>query len=310
VVAADKEKSDRAMEAQQRVCLFLGGKFVDDRGELRSLLYEEAAKQLAQSLERTAPLAIGLPLKSGNAIRRLFQRMPKLRKAADADVEKYAKVRSSDFADFLMGNRFLPPDVESKALERVWDNAMDAVQSHANKDFSDQQGLDATTRGMWNALPFSEKFKLLRGILLAMAAIALAGGLAPFDGGASAILVLAGHKLAFGVAEILVIMVGGPLAGTILAAPGARALMEKFERDIALPQMDVLYAALADGLGIPRQLDSTPTMTYKNSVVHRFKLVPDVPIQKSEISTFRGPLVRLDKSAWKEVMRTLDDQPI
>ncbi len=310
VLAADKEKSGRATELQQRICVFLGGRFVDDKGELRSLLYEKAAKQLAQSLERTAPLAIRVSLAPGNAVRRLFGSRPKLRRAADADVEKYAKVRSSDFADFLMGNRFLPADVESKALELVWDNAMHAVRSYANNDFSDQRGLDAMTRGMWDTLPFSEKFKLLRGILVAVAAIAIAGALAPFDGGASTILVLAGHKLAFGVAEIMAIMVGGPLAGAILAAPGARALMERFERDIALPQLDMFYAALADGLGIPRQLDVAPEMRYGNSVVHRFNLAPAVPIQNNEVSALKGPLIRLDMPAWNEVMRTLDEQPI
>jgi hypothetical protein len=312
VLAADKEKSDRAMEAQQRVCLFLGGKFVDEKGSMMSLLYEKAARLVAESLKRTAPKAIRVSLWPAEAVQSVKLRLSKFkrREATDADVEKYVKVKPTDFADFLMGNRFLSPDVESKTLERVWSAAMRAVKSHADKGFSDQQGLDAITRSMWGELSFLEKVKLLRGILLAMAVIAIAGALSPFDGGASTILVLAGHPLAFGMAEIMAILLGGPLAGTILAAPDARALMEKFEREIALPQMDVLYAALVDGLGIPRQLDDSPTMSYKNSVVHRFKLVPDVPIQKNEVSALQGSLVRLDEPAWKEVMRTLDEQTI
>lgn len=107
--------------------------------------------------------------------------------------------------------------------------------------------------------------------------------------------------------EILGILLGGPLLGTIISTPGAKALMEGFEREVARPQLDVLYAALCDGLGIPRYLDSAPTLVSNGHVVHQFQEV-DLPIQKNEASILRGDLIRLDEASWDQMVSELEKE--
>jgi hypothetical protein len=228
----------------------------------------------------------------------------KRRDATDADVEQYAQVKESEFAVFLMGCRFMPPEVEASVLERVWGNATKAVKEHAGGAFSDEKELDAMTRAMWNEVPLSKKFALFRNILIAMTGFALAGALAGFDGGATLVVWTKFHMV-LGGAEILGVLVGGPLLGTILSTGGAQSLVTQFEREVARPQLDVLYAALCDGLGIPRYLNGSPELVAGGRVVHPFTEVP-LPMQEALVKLLQGPLIRLDDAAWDQMMSELE----
>lgn len=303
VTKTSKSKTAQAWAASSRICEFLAGKFVDDERQLKALSYDEAAKRLAESIQRTAPLAIRLAQAPGNLLKGLLVKL-KRRDATDADVERYTQVKPSEFAVFLIGNRFMPPEVESKALEGIWKTATEAVKKHAGGAFADAKQLDVMTQAMWDEVSFWERFALFRNILLAMGGFAVAGALAPIDGGASVVIWAKFHMI-LGGGEILGILVGGPLLGTLMSTSGAKALMEGFEREVARPQLDILYAALCDGLGVPRYLDDAPKLTSNGHDVHQFKEV-DLPIQKNEANLLQGNLIRLDEAAWDQMVAELE----
>jgi hypothetical protein len=265
----------------------------------------------------------------------------RLRKSTAADLERYTQVKPTELADFMLGCDFLPPEVESKALERVWQAATKAVEEHVAqttqkppteavaeppteaaaehgaeaviepakaaeiptaKGTKDDDPLDAMTRAMWAEVPFHKRFALFRNILIAMVGFAVAGTLLPFDGGASLLLVAKANVI-LGGTEILAILVGGPLLGTILSTSGAKSLMEVFRSGVARPQMDILYAALCDGLGIPRYLEGAPALGGRKKT-HQITEV-DLPAQKNEVGVLQGRLVRLDEAAWDRMMDDL-----
>lgn len=299
VTETSKCKTDQAQAASKRICEFLAGKFVDDEGELKALSYDEAAKRLVESIKRTAPTPIRLAQAPGSWIKGLLDKL-KRRNGADADVEKYTQIKRSDFAAFLMGSRFMSPDVEATTLDRIWKTASEAAQQHLGQGFKNSEELDLMTREMWRNVPLKSRLALFGNILMAMAVLAAVAALAGFDGGTTATIVLTGK-------EILGILLGGPLLGTIISTPGAKALVEGFEREVARPQLDVLYAALCDGLGIPRYLESVPTLISNGHVVHQFKEV-DLPIQKNEASILQGDLFRLDEAAWDQIVSEIEKE--
>ncbi len=305
VTETSKCKTDQAKAASKQICEFLTSKFVDDNGKLKALSYDEAAKRLAESIQSTAPQGIRLAQAPGNWLKRLIVKL-KPTNATDADVERYTQVKSSEFAVWLMGRRFMPPEVESKSLEQVWQNASKAVKKHTGGAFADVKELDAMTQAMWNEVPFWERFALFRNILLAMGGFAIAGALAPVDGGAS-VVIWAKYHMILGGSEILGILVGGSLLGTLMTTAGAKALMGEFEREVARPQLDVLYAALCDGLGVPRYLGSAPTLISNGHVVHQFKEV-ELPIQKDEVNLLQGELIYLNEAAWDQMMSELEKE--
>jgi hypothetical protein len=305
VTETSKGKTEQTKAAGKRICEFLSGKFVDGEGKLKALSYDEAAKRLAESIQRTAPLAIRLAQAPGNWFKGLRSK-PKQRDANNADVDRYTQVKLSEFAVFLEGSRFMPPEVESKALERVWQSAAEAVKNHAGEAFADAKELDAKTQAMWDELSFTKKYALFSNILIAMGGFAIAGALLPFDGGAS-LVIWTKYKVVLGGSEILGILVGGPLLGTIMSTSGAKALVEGFEREVARPQLDVLYAALCDGLGIPRYLDGAPTLISSGRDAHAFKEVA-LPIQKNEVNLLQGELIRLDETAWDQMVSELEQK--
>jgi hypothetical protein len=302
VTDSSKRKTEQAEAASHRVCGFLADKFVDADGQLKALCYDEAAKRLAESIQRTAPLAIRLAQAPGNWLKDLLGKL-KRRDATDADLERYTQVKPSEFAAFLMGCPFMPPEVKSKALERIWNTAAGAVRTHVVGAFADDKQLDAKTLAMWNGVPAWDRFALFRNILIATGTFAAAGALATIDGGVSLLIWTKFNVILTG-SEILGILVGGPLLGTLVSTSGAKALVEGFERDVARPQLDVLYAALCDGLGIPRYLNGAPALVSKRKKAHQIKEV-DLPIQKNEARILQGNLIRLDETAWDQMVGEL-----
>ena len=305
VTETAKAESDRANEARERICQFLAGKFVDDQGGLRSLCYDQAAKRLAESIQRTAPLTIRVAQTPTNFLRGLLVKLRK-RDATEADVERYAQVKSVDFALFLLGSRFMPPQAGEDSLKQAWETALTVVKKHAGGAFGDADALDAMTRKMWDEVPFYKRFALYGNILLAMTGLVAASFLLPFDGGMT-VVVWAKYHIILGGSEIFGILVGGPLIGVIASTPGAKALVERFEREVARPQLDILYAALADGIGIPRYLDGPPGMVSNGVEAHRFKEV-DLPTQENRVKILRAPLIRLNEPAWAGMMQDLEKE--
>lgn len=305
VTATAKVESDRANEARMRICQFLAGKFVDDQGGLRSLCYDQAAKKLAESIQRTAPLTIRVAQAPTNFLRGLLVKLRK-RDATEADVERYAQVKPVDFALFLLGSRFMPPHAGEDQLKQAWETAVAVVKEHAGGAFGDAEALDAMTRKMWDEVPFSKRFALYGNILLATTGLVAASFLLPFDGGMT-VVVWAKYHIIMGGTEIFGILVGGPLIGVIASTPGAKALVERFEREVARPQLDILYAALADGIGVPRYLDGPPGLVSNGFDAHRFREV-ELPTQENRVKILQAPLIRLDEPAWAEMMQDLEKE--
>ena len=297
-----KKSSALATNASQRVCDFLESKFVDNDGGLRSLCYDDAAKRLAESIQRTAPFAIRMAQAPGNFLKEMLGKLKK-RNATDDDMARYAHVKAKEFAVFLMGTTFMPPNVMQENLEKVWNNATQAVKENAVDAFSDKKQLDAMTDKMWQEVPWSKKFALFGNIALAMIGFSIAAALAPIDGGAS-VVIWAKFNVILGGAEILGILVGGPMLGTILATSSAEKLVKKFEGEVACPQLNMLYAALCDGLGIPRNLNASQQLKAGKKVVHTFDQV-SMTIQNSQIKLLEGPLIQIDESSWKEMIKSI-----
>lgn len=294
-------------EATGRLCLFLSEKLIDSECNPRALEFNEAAKRMAESIHRTAPLPIRIAQAPGKWFRDLTSKW-KRRDAADAELEKYGQIKSSDFSNFLRGSRFVPLKATQADLDKVWKQAMDAVTRHSKEHSLNQEELDKLTDRMWAEIPFGKKVALFKNVLIAMSAIAFAGMLLPFDGGTSIVIVAKAH-MALGGTEILGMLVGGSLIGTLMTSTEAKKLIEKFESECARPQLDTLYAALADGLGIPRYLDGPPQLVCRDEVCHSFQesgmaLLPD------HVGVLGHPMIQLDEAAWEAVIATLDSEPL
>ena len=292
---SQKYQEDRKLvvDARNRVCEFLAQKLIDSEGNPRALEFNEAARQMAESIQRTAPLGIRIAQAPGKWLR---ERFPKLmrRDASGAERESFARIKLTDFSGFTLGSRFLRPEVKAKALDKVWKQASDAVIAEGRNITLDPQEMDEMTRRMWKEIPPQKKLGLLINVAAAAAVIAVAGFLLPLDGGAF---------LALGGKEIVGTLLGGPLAGLLSYGPEAHKLVTKFERECARPQLDSLYAGLADGLGIPRDLDGLPKLKRNGKVCHEFQesklaTLPDL------IGVLGHPLICLDETAWKEMMNT------
>jgi hypothetical protein len=292
--------------AREKVCGFLVQKLIDGFGNPRALEFNEAARQIAESIQRTAPLGIRIAQAPGRWLRELTAKW-KRREASDADLEKYAQIKPTDFSGFMLGSRFLRPEVTEATLDGAWKQAFDAVIAHSRKQSLNPHELDEMTRRMWDELPFGKKVALFKNVVYAVVAITIAGALLPFDGGASIVLV-SKVNLVLGGAEILGILVGGPLLAALMTGKEARRLVAKFEQECARPQLDALYAALADGFGIPRELDGLLKLMWQGKVCHEFQpsglaTLPD------RIGVLGHPLICLDEPAWRAMMESLTPQP-
>jgi hypothetical protein len=191
-------------------------------------------------------------------------------------------------------------------LDDVWKQAFNAVIAHGKNRSIDQIELDAMTQRMWNEVPFGEKIAFFRNVVIATSAIAAAGLLLPFDGGASLILVSKAHMV-LGGAEILAMLVGGPLMGIIMASGKAGELVAKFEQEYARPQIDALYAGLADGLGIPRLLADKPQLRKNGKICHECN-PSDLQLLPVKIHVLTDPLICIDEEAWNKMTTTLTSE--
>lgn len=301
-----EEDREIVFGARDRVCAFLVQKLIDGDGNPRALEFNEAARQMAESIQRTAPLGIRIAQAPGKWLRELTAKW-KRRDASDAELDKYALIKTTDFSGFMLGSRFLRPEVTAAKLDGVWKQAFDAVIAHSRKQSLNPDELDEMTRRMWDELPFGKKVALFKNVIIATGVIAIAGALLPFDGGASIILVAKAH-IALGGAEILGILVGGPLLGTLMSGNEARRLVVKFEQECARPQMDALYAALADSFGFPRDLDGLPKLMSQGKICHEFQ-PSDLTTLPDLIGVLGHPLICLDETAWRAMMESLTLQP-
>jgi hypothetical protein len=292
-------------DARQRLCAFLSQKLIDADGNPRALEFTEAARQMAESIQRTAPIGIRIAQAPGRWLRELTSKWTR-RDGTDKELERFAQIEQTDFSKFLLGSRFLRPEVTARELDVVWKQAFDAVLAQGKEQRIDPHELDEITQRMWDELPIGKKIALFRNVIIATSAIAVAGLLLPFDGGLSLILVAKAHVV-LGGAEILAMLVGGPLLATLMSSKEAGKLVAKFEQECARPQIDALYAGLADGLGIPRELDGLPKLQSRSKVCHEFK-PSSIHTLPDKIGILGHPLIGLDEVAWENMVTTLTSE--
>jgi hypothetical protein len=297
-----KEDLEQLQESRDKVCAFLSQKLIDADGHPRALEFTEAARHMAESIQRTAPIGIRIAQAPGRWLRDLTSKW-KRRDATDGELERFAQIKQEDFSQFLLGSRFLRPEVTAQELNAVWNQAFDAVIVDGKKLRISPHELDEMTQRLWDDLPFGKKIALFKNVIIATSAMTIAGLLLPFDGGASIILVSKAH-LILGGAEILGILVGGPLLATLLSSKGADRLVAKFEQECARPQIDALYAGLADGLGIPRELGGLPKLHSQGKECHVIAPSNLHPLP-NKINVIGHPLICLDEPAWEEMIEKL-----
>lgn len=290
-------------DARGRIRQFIAGKFIDDHGRLRALEPGETANRLAASLKRSAPIYVRAAQAPGDWFRNVFHKF-KRREATSAELAAYERMDAGDFSAFLSGSRFLPLDATTEQLDAVWRAAAGLVkQSSAHHGLNDEE-LDAITRRLWSEVPLKQKLKLMSNVMIAMAVIGVGGLMLPFDGGATLVVSTKAH-LILGGGEIIAMLVGGTLVGTLMSMKGVGELVTLIEREAARPQLDALYAGLSDGLGVPRSLPDAEALEKNGKVCHKFQpvkaerlpVVIDVP---------GGPILRIDTAEWNAMMIPLE----
>lgn len=306
--AVDEEaaRKDQIMvDVAQRICRFIENRFVSQKGDLRALSFNEAARRLAESIRDSAPLPIKIALKPGEWLSKLRFSLKK-RDATPADEDRFAHIKSSDFADFMEGHHRLPISTRREELDRVYERASRVVLEAPQDAFMDAESLRQKTDEMWRGIPFWSKVALLKNVLIALAGFFVAGCLAPIDGGAT-IVIWTKYHMVLGGWEILAIVAGGPLLGMLVSNPGARKLVEQMEREVAKPQLSRLYAGLADGLGIPRYHSGSPVLRIAGrGEVMLGRYDDDMALLPVQVPTLTGCLVRTNADAWQELRSDLE----
>jgi hypothetical protein len=289
----------------EKVRFFLESKFISREGELRALCFNAAAKQLNESIQRTAPMAIRISQAPGNWVRGIFTKL-KRRDATEEDAQQYAQIKNDDFSNAMLGHKCLPSDTSRESLTEIWEQAFSAIVNQPEPGFRNPEELDKLTREMWSKLPLGKKLELYRNVAISMAGFALVGALAPFDGGAS-LVIFTKYNLVLGGMEILAVAVGGPLAAALFTQQSAQELVKKLQNEVALPQVSGLFAGLMDGLGVPRYNDGAPILQGLNGQQIPLQVVETNPLQ-ARINPLSAPLIQIDAQKFSE-LRTFCNPP-
>ncbi|QDV22586.1 hypothetical protein [Aureliella helgolandensis] len=216
--------------------------------------------QMADSLQRTAPLWLRLSLSIDRTARQFQQaiansasRLKILQSASQSVKQLASRFRRGE------GATVVTPDKLAETLRRC--DSHDALQEinqdclvgdcdvamkrFAAEDQSrlDEQDLDAWSRQVWQGMSFTDKlWKGTQPLALVMGPL-LAAILVPFDAGGTAVLVFASSKELLAAAGIAAVMTG---------AGGGGEALSIVQRETPWRQLSDLFACVCDGVGIPR----------------------------------------------------------
>jgi len=292
---------ETVQKVQEKVCLFVESKFVSREGELRALCFNEVARQMYESIQRTAPRSIRIAQAPVAWFQKLKTTFTKSR-PKDEDVEQFAQIKDDDFANSMLGHNCLPQQATREELGAIWQAAYTSVLKDSPSGFRQSGELDRLTRDLWAQVPKAKKFELYRNVAISIAAFTAAGMLVPFDGGASIVIASKFHVI-LGGAEILAMAIGGPLAGILATLPSAKALVKQLEAEVAKPQVSHLYAALMDGLGAPRYLNEDPILNAPQQIKLN-KL--DIARTASKIKTVAQPWLEIDEPGFSRLVTQIN----
>lgn len=216
--------------------------------------------QMADSLQRTAPMWMKVSLSIDRTARQLHQAISnsaariKLLQGASESVTQFAKrfrrgegarvvtpaklaeaIRSSDIHDAFQRT---PVD----RLTRSCELAMKRFAAEDTTQLNETE-LDAWSRQVWAGMSFKDKlWKGTQPLAVVMAPL-LAAVLVPFDGGGSAVLVFASTKELLAAAGIAAVMTPMATGGETLGI---------VQRETPWRQLSDLFALVCDSVGVPR----------------------------------------------------------
>ncbi len=264
-------------------------------GEPLQIMSPEFADALHESLVRTAPFALRLPLKLAKPFEKALVKSKKI--ITSLNLKNFSKQKIEDLEEKLKKNlrlgslnlassesiarrmhsqRWCPPTLSTEEIEQGWDAAFQRFQQHPIEEFDSEQ-LDDSSKEYWDGFNLMQKFtiggKALLGTLGGLAAVAGIGTLA-VDGGATLFAATSvSHAISSGIA--LSVTAGG----TAVAALG---FQDSLLKDNTLPYLSRLFSIACDIFHIPRQLRDQPiTVNYKNSngskTSHKLSPSPELP---------------------------------
>lgn len=241
-------------------------------GEPLQIMSPEFSRALHESLVRTAPFGLKLPLKLANPFDKAYDSAKKFIrtlnlkslatdkiKDLEGELKQHLKLGSIKIASSdalsrrMQSQRWCPADAEIPELEKAWNSVFEIFQKHPIESF-DEELLDKSSQDRWDGFSVMQKFtiggKALLGTIGGLAAVCGIATLA-VDGGAT-----------FFAATSVSHAINGSIAA-IIAAGGSAVAMAGFQesllKDNTLPYLSRLFSITCDCFRIPRRIRDVPT---------------------------------------------------
>lgn len=265
-------------------------------GEPLQIMSPEFAGALHESLVRTAPFGLKLPLKMANPFDKAFDSTKKFIRSLnikslatdkikdlEGELKQHLKlgsikIASSDaLARRTQSQRWCPADAEIPELEAAWNGVFETFQKHPIESF-DKEMLDRSAQDRWDGFTMMQKFtiggKALLGTIGGLAAVCGIATLA-VDGGAT---LFAATSVSHAI--------NGSIAAVITAGGSATAMMgfqDSLLKDNTLPYLSRLFSITCDKFRIPRSIrDEAPEVSFKNTngskTTYKLSSSPELPI--------------------------------
>lgn len=283
-------------------------------GEPLQIMSPQFARALHDSLVRTAPFALKLPLKMAKPFDKAFDNTKKIIRSLnlkslatdkikdlEGELKQHLKlgsikIASSDaLARRMQSQRWCPASVDVAEIEKAWNQVFDTFDKHPIENF-DQEMLDKSAQERWDGFSITQKFtiggKALLGTIGGLAAVCGIATLA-VDGGAT---LFAATSVSHAI--------NGSIAAVITAGGSATAMMgfqDSLLKDNTLPYLSRLFSITCDIFSIPRIVrDKVTEVNFKNAngsdSSHKLSSSP-------ELATFPVVTSLTDKRLWNTVQK-------
>jgi len=267
----------------------------ENTGEPLQIMSPEFAEALHQSILRTAPMALKLPLKLAKPFDKALNSTKKfigslnLKSFAKDKVEdlegelkqhlKLGSIKlasSESLARRMQTQRWCPADIEVSELEKAWNETFLIFQKHPIETF-DSELLDTSSKDYWDGFSLMQKFtiggKALLGTLGGLAAVCGIATLA-VDGGATFYAATSvSHAINSGIA--LAVTAGGSAAAMV-------SFKDTLLKDNTLPYLSRLFSIACDCFRLPRFIAEHPaTVSFRDpkgeKTTHKVSPSPELP---------------------------------
>ena len=283
----------------------------ENSGEPLQIMSPQFASALHESLVRTAPFALKIPLKLANPFDKAFESTKKFIrtlnlktlatdkiKDLEGELKQHLKlgsikIASSDaLARRMQSQRWCPANAEINELETAWNSVFETFNKHPIESF-DTEMLDRSAQDRWDGFSMMQKFtiggKALLGTIGGLAAVCGIATLA-VDGGATLFAATSvSHAINGGIAALIT------TTGTATAMMG---FQDSLLKDNTLPYLSRLFSITCDIFHIPRAIRNEPIeVNFKNTTGNKttYKLSPS-----PELNIFPAVTTLTDKRIWNK----------